>query len=803
MEHLRLDAGSLFTRCPPESLEFGTTQDLPDLDEIIGQSRALEAIRFGVGIRRKGFNLFALGPTGSGRHSVVHQLVTEQAAGEPVPSDYCYVYSFANPHKPSALALPPGTGQQLRADMNQLVDELGSVVPEALEGDEYRARRQEFEEEFREKQGKAFDELHQQAESQSIRFLRTPAGFAFAPMRDGEVIDPDEYRRLPKHEQQQIEARVGELQERLDKVIQEMPKWRREMQEQIRSLNRDVVMSVVGQLMEELRRKYQPLAKVIEYLDAVQADIIEHADQFGRSEEGAGMLAGLFMVDKEKSAPFLNRYQVNLLVDNGEQQGAPVVYLDNPTFPNLVGRVEHQAQLGALVTDFTMIKPGALHEANGGYLVLDARKLLMQPYAYEGLKRVLRSQEINIESLGQVFSLISTVSLEPERIPLDIKVVLVGERYVYYLLGQYDEEFNELFKVAADFDDVMDRGVEDAQQYAAFLATFARREKLQPLDATGVGRVIEHASRMIDDTEKLSTRFGKIADILREADYLAAQSGHKVITAVDVQGAIDASEQRLSRIHQRLLETTLRGTLMIETAGEVVGQVNGLSVMVLGEHAFGHPSRITARVRMGKGEVVDIEREVELGGPVHSKGVLILGGYLGGHYCPDRPLSLRASLVFEQTYGAVEGDSASAAELFAIVSALADVPLRQFLAVTGSINQMGKIQPIGGVNEKIEGFFDLCDKRGLDGEQGVIIPRSNVKHLMLRKDVVAAAAAGKFHVYAIETADEGIALLSGMDAGERDEQGNFPEGSINERVESRLMAMAEAFKQHDERGSQK
>ncbi len=627
-----------------------------------------------------------------------------------------------------------------------------------------------------------------------MRLLRTPSGFAFAPMQNGEVIDPEAYNRLPEAEQRAIEERVEKLQEQLDAAIQQMPRWRREMQQQIRALNRDVVMSVVGQLMGELQLKYGELEHVLEYLDLVQTDIVDHADEFGHQEEGIPMLAGMLMGDKEQGAPFANRYQVNVLIDNGERQGAPVVALDNPTFQNLVGTVEHQVQLGALITDFTMIRPGALHEANGGYLILDARKLLMQPYAYEGLKRMLRSREVTIESLGQALSLMSTVSLEPECVPLDIKVVLVGDRYLYYLLCQYDEDFNDLFKVAADFDDQMDRESGNTQQLATYLATFVRNENLKHLDASAVGRVIEYASRMVSDAEKLSTQFGKLADLLREAHHRAQEAGNGAISAADVQGAIDARELRHARIRERLLESTLRGTLLVSVEGSAIGQINGLSVMQLGEHAFGHPTRITARVRMGRGEVVDIEREVELGGPLHSKGVMILSGYLGGRYCQDHPLSLQASLVFEQSYGGVDGDSASAAELFALLSALSGLPIRQSLAVTGSINQLGQIQPIGGVNEKIEGFFDLCANQpsGLSGRQGVVIPRANVKHLCLRQDVVAAAERGEFNIHAIETADEGLALFTGMEAGSRDETGTYPAGTVNQIIETRLAAMAEA-----------
>lgn len=792
MEDLRLDPTSLFTPCPTDSLGFETTEELPDLDEIVGQDRALEAIKFGIGIRSKGFNLYALGPAGSGRHSVVKRLVTERAADEPVPADYCYVYNFASPNKPRALSLPAGRGRALADDMRELIDELLSVVPEALDSDEYRARRQEFEEVFREKQASAFEELQSNAEAQDVRLLRTPAGFAFAPMQNGEVIEPDEYNKMPKAEQQVIEKKVAQLQEQLDSLIQQMPRWRREMQQQIKALNRDVVMSVVGQLTSELLVKYADLEDVLDYLGLVQADIIDHPDQFGRQEEGMPMFAGMLMGEQEQSAPFMNRYRVNVLIDNSALKGAPVIEQDNPTFQNLVGTVEHQVQLGALVTDFTMIRPGALHEANGGYLLLDARKLLMQPYAYEGLKRMLQSREVTIESLGQALSVVSTVSLEPESIPLEIKVVLVGERYLYYLLCQHDEEFNDLFKVAADFDDQMDRIPDNTGQFASFLGTFARREALRPLHVSGVARMIEYASRMVSDAEKLSTRLGRVGDILREADHHARLAGNGPITAENVQGTIDARERRHARIRERLLESTLRGTLLVSTTGSAIGQINGLSVMQLGEHAFGHPVRITARARMGRGEVVDIEREVELGGPLHSKGVLILAGYLGGRYSQDLPLSLRASLVFEQSYGGVDGDSASAAELIVLLSTLAGLPIRQSLAITGSINQLGQIQPIGGVNEKIEGFFDLCvnSEGGLTGEQGVVIPKANVKHLCLRQDVVAAAERGDFHVHAIESADEGLSLFTGLEAGNRDDTGTYPAGTANQMIETRLAAFA-------------
>jgi lon-related putative ATP-dependent protease len=788
----------LYTVCDAGGFRFKSTAELPDLDGVVGQQRAVDAIAFGVGIRQPGYNLYALGPTGSGKRSVVQRYMEQQAATETVPQDWCYVNNFADPHKPNAIGLPPGMAGTLREEMLRLVDELRRAVPEALESDAYRARLQEIEDALKEKQEKAFETLQKEADAHNITMLRTPTGFAFAPMREGEVIKPDEYEQLSARDKKAIEQTVSRLQEDLEKLIQQVPRWRRDTQAEVHQLNRDVVMSAVGQLIDELRRQFSLLPEVLTYLDAVQQDVIDHAEQFHRVEEMDNPLAGLMMAEQERRETFVNRYSVNVLVDNGGTNGAPVVYVDNPGYPNLVGRVEHRAQLGALITDFTMIKPGALHEANGGYLILDARKVLLQPYAWDGLKRVLQSEKIRIESLGQVFSLVSTVSLEPEDIPVQVKIVLLGDRHLYYLLSELDPDFAELFKVAVDFDDIMARTPDSLDQYAALIATLGRREELRAMDRSAVARIVEHSSRLVEDTQKLSTRFGRITDLLRESDYWAATAGHEVVAAADVQRAIDTREYRQSRIRERWQEETRRGVLMIDTAGETVGQVNGLSVAVLGEYAFGHPSRITARARVGKGEVVDIEREIELGGPIHSKGVLILSGFLSGRYCPEQPLSVAASLVMEQTYGGVEGDSASAAELFALLSTLATAPVHQAMAVTGSINQQGQVQAIGGVNEKIEGFYDVCAARGLSGDQGVIIPHSNIEHLMLRKDIVDAVAAGRFHVWAIETVDEGIELLTGTEAGVRNEQGEYPADSINRRVEDTLRAMAEEARKHEE-----
>ncbi len=562
-------------------------------------------------------------------------------------------------------------------------------------------------------------------------------------------------------------------------------------------MNRETTRGAVAHQIMALRAKYMEFGKVVAYLDAVDKDIIDNsAKLFLESESEAP--APLAAVRQDGDAPRrpelqFRRYGVNLFVDNsndGNGAGAPVFHEDHPTQPNLIGRAEHQAELGALLTDFTLLHAGALHKANGGYLILDAAKVLMQHYAWEELKRTLFAREIKIETPFQ--SYVSTITLEPEPIPLRVKVVLIGDRRLYYLLAAADPEFDELFKIAADFEDDLERDDASVEKYAGMIGAIAKKVEVRPLDRSAVARVIEHSSREAGDNRKLSARVGTVTDLLHESSHLAGLAKRSVVSAADVQSAIDLRIKRADRIRTRSLEQIELGTILIDTDGRRVGTINGLSVLQIGGFAFGRPTRITARVRMGRGEFVDIEREVDLGGPTHSKGVLILSSYLGARYAVDRPLSLRASLVFEQSYGGVDGDSASSTELYAILSALADVPIRQGLAVTGSVNQYGEVQAIGGVNEKIEGFFDVCAKAGLTGDQGVLIPKSNVDHLMLRQDIVDAAEAGKFAIYPIATIDQGIEILTGVAAGEIDASGDFPDGTINRLVEDRLVALADA-----------
>ena len=783
----KLESEELYRRCDPEQFEFETTADIKDLAELIGQPRAVEAVNFGVGIQQDGYNLFALGPAGTGKQALIRHYIESRASAEKVPSDYCYVNNFEDTRKPAALMLPPGKAVKLHNDMNMLVEELGVTIPEVFQSDEYNTRAEAIDQELSERQDKAFEALNKKAEAKNIMLMRTPTGFTLAPMRKGKPIFPKEFRELPEEERKKIEEDSSVLQDELRETLHKAPQWQEENRQKFAQLNREMATGVVTHRVDVLRQAYRDQGKVVAYLNEVEEDIIKNFRKFLPEEQRRPALLGIELPGQEEETHWFNRYRVNVLLAHDVDGGAPVIYESLPSYNNLIGRIEHTAQQGALLTDFTKIRAGALHRANGGYLLLDAIKVLTQPFAWEALKRALESRTIKIESLAQITSLISTVSLDPECIPLNVKVVLMGEPIIYYLLSYYDPEFADLFKVQVDFASQMDRSTESHQQYARLLATLARKQQLLPFDRYAVGRVIDHCARLADDNEKLSTHMRSIQGLMQESDYWARERGESSVNAVDVQQAIDAQVRRSDRIRERILEEIERGTIMIETEGNKVGEINGLSVMMLGGFSFGRPSRISARVRLGKGSVVDIEREVKMGGPIHSKGVLILSHFLGGRYALNYPLSLSASLVFEQSYGGVEGDSASSAELYALLSALAQVPIKQSLAVTGSVNQHGEIQAIGGVNEKIEGFFDLCNSRGLTGEEGVLIPATNVKHLMLRHDVVAAVENGKFSVYPVSTVDEGIELLTGIRAGDRESNRKFTSDSVNRLVEDRLI----------------
>lgn len=788
-----LRSEQLYQHTDPDLFGFETTAELDGPVLVVGQDRALDAVRFGIGIQQKGYNLYALGPQGLGKYDVISDFIEERAAELPTPPDWCYVHNFEQSHRPRALRLPVGRGVQLRDDMKQLLEELQAILPAAFESEEYHAQRQAIEEELKERQESSFEELKEKAQERDIALVQTPSGLAFAPTREGEVINPKDFLSLSEEEQKRVQSEVEGLQDELQRIMRQMPQWQKETRDRVKELKKEVATFTVAPLFKELHEKYAALEDVTEYLEEIQEHVIENVDNFlQKASDEENPLAAMMRGQRAANQPpSFTEYEVNLVVDNSDTQGAPVVHIELPTYQNLIGRVEHVSQMGALLTNFTLIKSGALHQANGGYLIVDARKLLQQPYAWDGLKRALRTHEIAIESLGQMYSLISTVSLEPEPIPLDIKVVLLGERYLYYLLVQLEPDFGELFKVMADFEDEMERSEQNSRAVAHQIASLVHRDDLRHFDRGAVARVLEHSARQVSDKERLGTHLLNLADLLREASYWAGEADHEVVQTEDVQKSIDEQIRRASRLRERMQEAILREVVLIETEGAAIGQINGLSVINVGSYMFGRPSKITARVQMGKGEVIDIERRVELGGPIHSKGVFILSGFLGSRFASDRPLSLSASIVFEQSYAGVDGDSASSAELYALLSALAEVPIKQAFAVTGSVNQHGQVQAIGGVNEKIEGFFDICEARGLTGDQGVLIPDSNVQNLMLRKDVQEAVENGQFNVYAITHVDEGIEILTGLPAGERQDDDTYPAGTINQLVIERLDDMAE------------
>jgi lon-related putative ATP-dependent protease len=775
----------------PSSLGFKTTDELLPVTGLIGQERALKAIQFGANIKSHDYNMFVLGPPASGKTTAVKAHLGPKAAEAPTPPDWVYVYNFETPNRPKAVKLPHARAKVLAKGMIAALDELRNVLPARFEGEDYQARRRAIDEQFRSGNEEALEALGKKAQAQNIALLRTPTGFAMAPMHEGKVVKPEVFNALPEAMRKDVEAKIGALERELGSILERFPAADKRRRAQLSDLNEEVAKAAVRDALVDLHTSLSDVPDAAAYLEAAGADMVRNVALFLATSEEENAIVKR-PVDSAQD-PRLRRYQVNVMAANGEggATGAPVVEEDNPTYGNVVGRVEHFAQMGTLVTDFLLIKPGALHKANGGYLLLDARRMLLSPFAWEALKRAIKAREIRVEQPTEVTGFLSTQTLDPEPIPLDLKVVLFGDRELYYLLAAYDPDFSRLFKVQADFDDTIKRSSENDNAYARLIASVVKEHGLKPVEAAAVARIIDEGARLADDREKLSIEIGRIADIVREADYWSNQAKRKTTSRQDVVRAIDEQIQRSDRLRDRAQESIGRGIVLVDTEGAHVGRINGLSVIQLGAFSFGRPSRITARVRLGSGRVTDIEREAKLGGPLHSKGVMILWGFLAGRYAMETPLALAATLVFEQSYGGVDGDSASSAELYALLSALADVPIKQSLAVTGSVNQQGEVQAIGGVNEKIEGFFDVCRARGLNEEQGVLIPKSNVQHLMLREDVVEAVKNGQFAIYAVGTVDEGIEILTGVKAGERGAERRFPAGTVNRLVEDKLRSFAE------------
>jgi len=759
----RLDAADLAAHCDPASLSVDATGAVDDAGSewLVGQQRARAAAAFAIDMPHDGYHLFVAGPPGSGKKTLARRAIAAHVAHDGVPrSDWVYVNNFAQPHQPLALQLPAGRGARLRADMVGLVDELRSMLLAMFESEEYVSAVERVNAEYKDRAEKALEEVAQEAQRRGLAMLRTPMGFTFAPQKGGEVLSNEAFEALPPPERQALEHAVVEVQEQLVKVLHASMRFRKEHADKVRALNRSMTQVAVEHAIGDTLAQYADLPRVHQYLEAVRSDVIEHAEDFrARGAEPAAELS----LDNRAD---LSRYEVNLLVDAVGSDGSPIVEADLPSYPNLVGRVEHLARFGTLLTDFRLIKPGLLHRANGGYLLIDAMKLLTQPFAWEALKRALTRREIRIESMAEMYSLVSTIQLEPEPIPLNLKVVLVGERMLCELLQRADPEFGRLFRVQADLDDDLPRAQALQRQLAQTLATRMRARSLLPPTASALARVLDHGARRAGDATRLTANVQQLLDVMFEADHLARRAQRAVVDGVDVSAAIAARRARSARVDDRHRDAMLRELLMIDTAGTRVGQVNGLTVYGIGDEMFGAPMRITATSRLGDGQVIDVQRETRLSGPVHAKGVLILSSFLASRYSRLRPHSIVASLVFEQTYGMVEGDSASLGELVALLSSIGDLPIEQRLAVTGSVNQFGDVQAVGGVDEKVEGFFDLCVARGLDGRQGVIVPEANVGQLMLRDDVVDAVRQERFALYAVNGVDAALELLTGLPAGD-------------------------------------
>lgn len=791
-----LRPGELRATCDAATLPFESTAELPPIESIIGQDRAVRATTFGIAMHRAGYNLFVLGPTATGKATTMRRVLSRRVRDEATASDWCYVHNFKDPYRPIAVPLPAGRGIELRTQMIQLAAESKVRVPEAFGSEEFERQKGNINDDLEKGRRAELDRLREFARPKGITILPTPHGIAVAPAPEDEPLKPEQFMSLPVETREKLAAAGKVVEERADATIRAVRALEREARHEHERIVRELAAGVIHRLVQEVGERFAGLEGVRHYLDQVEEDLIGHAESFRQLSDGEPT-----MPFQPPADAFLERYRVNVLVDRSGTEGAPLVVEENPTYSNLVGRIEHRFQMGTMLADFTLIKPGALHMANGGYLMLEANEVLRNLQAWDALKNALKSQSIRISEPMEEFRL-NTAGLAPEPIPLSLKVVLVGNPRLYYLLYELDEDFRELFKVKVDFDTSLPRTAEFELLYARFIGTVCQEESWRPFAPTGVAQLIEHGSRVVSHQERLTSKLGELRDLIRESAFSAEQREHPLVTDEDVRHAIAERIHRSNLIEEQVGRAFAEGTLLIATEGEAVGQLNGIAVLAVGDHAFGRPSRITARVYAGEPGVIDIEREAKLGGRTHSKGVMILTGFLAGRYAREQPLALAASIAFEQHYEEIDGDSASSAELYALLSALSGLPLSQSLAVTGAVSQHGEIQPVGGVNEKIEGFFDLCKARGLSGTQGVLIPATNVRHLMLRDDVVDAVRAGHFHIHAISTVDEGLTVLSGRPAGERAEDGHFPEGTFNAAVEHALAAGLERLKQlHGNRGT--
>ena len=785
---LRVPVKQLRRECNPSVFRFKTTAEIRPLEGTVGQDRAVSAMDFGLSIEAQGYNIFVAGPPGTGRSTELRTQLERIAATRPAARDWCYVFDFKEPSRPRALSLPAGRGHRLGHDIDDMIAHVRREVPKAFESDEYAQRRDQIGREVQQQRERMFEALQKEAGARGLAVNLTPMGITTIPVIDGKPITKEQYELLSDERKHQIQEQTGELESVISQMAPQMRRLDRTAAQLQSELDTQVMKLIATPLLEEIKRDYREEAEVIEYVDEVGADMIEHIDAFRSQEDGPQQSMIPMLAAAQREASF-DRYKVNIIVTHDERGHAPVVFEDNPSYYQMFGRVDYRSSLGSMVTDHTMIKPGAVHLANGGFLAIDALDALSQPLVWQTLKRALRTKQARIENMGEQLSILPTATLTPEPIPLDVKVAMIGTPRLFQILQGVDDDIRKLFKVKADFTTDVERINGHVEIYARFIARQAEEKGMRPFDRAGVARIIEHSSRMVSDQDKLSLRMIDVVDLLVEADYWACLAGSATVMAEHVDKAIDEKVYRSSLIEERIQELITNGTLKVDTAGAVVGQVNGLSVYDLGDYAFGRPSRITARVSLGRGQVINLEREIGRSGSSHSKGFLIITGYLNGKFAHRQPLSFAASLTFEQVYDEVDGDSASSTELYALLSAIADVPLRQDLAVTGSVNQLGEVQAIGGVNEKIEGFYAVCKARGLTGEQGVIIPKDNVHNLMLKPEVVEAIKAGRFHVYAVSRVEQGIELLTGLPAGKLRKDDTYADGTLFRKVTDCLEAM--------------
>lgn len=780
----RLKPEMVFKECDTGLFHFETTGEIPSLESIIGQDRAVKAMEFGLKIKRHGYNIFITGLTGTGKISYARSSTMEVAEKQPVPDDWCYLNNFKNPDAPIAVNLPAGLGSLFARDIATLLEEFNESIPKAFNTDDYERQKGAILKEFQEIRSTLMEELNNAAMEKGFVIKRSGTGFLSIPSRDGKELSEEDFNQLGKEEKEAMEKMSTEVQLKAMEIVRRIQNEEKKLKEKFKELEHKTGHFAVDYLIDDLKEKYEDYPMVVQYLEALQEDVLENLSDFKDDED-----------EKQLPFPWLKRsgqetaakkYFVNLIIDNKETKGAPVVVETNPTYYNLIGRIEYENHLGTLNTDFTMIKGGALHKANGGYLILQAKDVLLNLGSWEVLKRVLTNKEVRIESIGEQYAILPMASLKPQPIPLDVKVILIGNPYLYHLLYTHDEDFRKLFKLKVDFETVMDRSPENIRHMANFISTHCQREGLKHFDRLAVARVVEYSSRLAEHQEKLTTCFNEIVEVLYEADTWAMIAGSDIVSGTHVEKAIREKVFRSDKYEQKFQEMIDEGKILLDLDGEKIGQVNGLAILDMGDYFFGKPSRITVATYLGRRGIVNIERESKMSGRIHDKGVLILSGYLGEKYAAETPLTLTASICFEQSYEGVDGDSASSTELYALLSSLAGVPLKQNIAVTGSVNQKGEIQPVGGITRKIEGFFTSCKLKGLTGEQGVMIPRQNIVNLMLEEEVARAVKEGKFHIFAVDTVDEGIEILTGIPAGERGENGRYPEGTINFLVQQKL-----------------